>query len=644
MIKADFFHINILPNKKISTIIFLIFLSCHLSIRAYSHPVDSTVNIIPEPVSVKVNGGNFILSPATRIIYASSLESSIASMMEKLLNTPAGYHLRLEKRQATEENNAIILKLNSIANNVLGDEGYILNVTNHHVLIRANKPQGLFYGMQSFMQLLPPQIESDHAIKNVQWKIPCVHILDYPRFQWRGMMLDVSRHFFTVKEVEDYINEIAKYKFNVFHWHLTDDQGWRIQIKGFPKLTEVGAWRVKRTGKWGTFEAPQPGEKTTDGGFYTQEEIKEIIAFAMKRFVTILPEIDVPAHCLALIAAYPNLSTTQKPYPVWPQYPPDSIDNVLDVANDSVWIVLNKIFTQVAALFPCKYIHVGGDEANRSFWMKDPKDIELMQKEGIKTPAGLQSYFEKRLEKIIVSKGKRMIGWDEILEGGVAPEATVMSWRSEEGGIKATQMGHHVIMSPYGSTYLSQIQGNPLIEPPGPGMITLHKCYDTNILPIGVNPDFILGGEGCLWTEYIPNNRHLEYMTWPRALALSEVFWGTKDKSTWNDFLRRVQVRFKYLKAAQIKYATSIYDPLIEGVKGEGDSIKIKLSVQIPGLDIYYRFDETNPDNFSPKYHGTPLRIPKGATEIKVITYYGGKPAGHQVNCPVSWLERRMKK
>jgi hexosaminidase len=622
---------------------FLIIL-CLLNIMAYSKPIDSTIHIIPEPVSVNVNEGHFRLSSSTRIIYTSSKESGVANMMQRMLNISTGYHLRSEKHETGKENNIIILKLNRLPDTILGDEGYTLNVTQHHVVIAANKPHGLFYGMQSFMQLLPPSTESKTVVHKVNWEAPCVDITDYPRFKWRGLMLDVSRHFFTVKEVEEYINEMAKYKFNVFHWHLTDDQGWRIQIKGLPRLTEIGAWRVHRTGRWGTFKAPQPGEKATDGGYYTQEDIKKIVAYAKKRFVTILPEIDVPAHGLALIASYPNLSGTQKQYPVWPQYPPDTIDNVLDVANDSVWIVLNKIFTQIAELFPCKYIHVGGDEANRSFWMKNPDDLALMKKEGITSPAGLQSYFEKKLEKIIVSKGKRMMGWDEILEGGIAPEATVMSWRGEEGGIEATRMGHHVIMSPYGSTYLSQIQGNSLIEPPGPGMITLQKCYDTNILPEGVNPNFVLGGEGCLWTEYIPNNRHLEYMTWPRALALSEVFWGTKDKSTWSDFLRRVQVQFKYLKTAQIKYATSIYDPFIEGVKGDDDSMKIKLSAQIPGLDIYYRFDETNPDNFSPEYHNKPLSVPNGATAIKVITYRDGKPIGHQVNGPLSWLEKRMRK
>ncbi|MGH2644662.1 MAG: beta-N-acetylhexosaminidase, partial [Chitinophagaceae bacterium] len=483
------------------------------------------IHIIPEPVSVKVNQGYFSLKPDTKIFYNNDRLKSVAELFLRMINAPTGYHLTLEKSNKKTRNNALYIDLNQKRDAHIGKEGYTLKVAPKQIVISANTAQGIFYGIQSLMQLLPPQIESDSITKEVVWNAPAVRIMDYPRFQWRGMMVDDSRHFFGKKAIEQFINEMAKYKFNVFHWHLTDDQGWRIQIKGLVALTDVGAWRVPRTGRWGTFEAPQPGEKATEGGYYTQEEIKEVIQYAKERFITILPEIDVPAHCLALISAYPDLSSTQLPYPVWPQYPPDSIDDVLDVANDSIWIVLDKIFTQVAKLFPCPYIHVGGDEANRSFWMKDSADVALMKKEGLTTPAELQSYFEKKLERLILSKGKKMIGWDEILEGGVAPEATVMSWRGEEGGIKASQMGHHVIMSPYGSTYLSQIQGNPLIEPPGPGLITLQKCYETNILPKGVNPDFILGGEACLWSEYIPNYRHLEYMAYPRALAVAEVLW-----------------------------------------------------------------------------------------------------------------------
>jgi hexosaminidase len=469
--------------------------------------------------------------------------------------------------------------------------------------------------------------------------------MDYPRFGWRGLMLDVSRHFFSKQFVEAYIDEMAKYKYNIFHWHLTDDNGWRIQIKGLPRLTEVGAWRVPRTGRFGRFAPPQPGEKATYGGYYTQQDIRDVVAYAKKRFITIVPEIDVPAHSLSLIAAYPNLSCTQLQYPVNPGssfYRKE--DNVLCVANDSTWLMLDKIFTQVAQLFPGPYIHVGGDEAYKGFWKECPKDQALMKREGITTLDGLQSYFEKKLEKIIISKGKKMIGWDEILEGGIAPEATVMSWRGMQGGIKAAQMGHEVIMTPTTYCYLDLYQGDPLIEPATYSRLRLSTCYKFEPVPEGVDPKYILGGQGNLWTESVPNERHAEYMTWPRAMALAEVFWSPDSARNWPDFVSRMQYRFKYMDAAHVKYARSAYDPIITGVRDANDSLQVRLATEIPGLDIYYTFDGTNPDQYYPKYQGAPLDIPKGATEIRVVTYRNGKPIGHQIDCPLSEVAKRVPK
>lgn len=600
------------------------------------------LHIIPEPVSITLHEGHFSLKPNTSIIVEGSTAQDVAKLFTKMLNTPTGYHL-LVKESKAGNGNAIILRINKTPDAILGNEGYTLRVTSKNIIIAANQPNGVFYGIQTLMQLLPPDVESQTAIKSVKWEIPAVSIMDYPRFGWRGLMLDVSRHFFSKQFVEQYIDEMAKYKYNIFHWHLTDDNGWRIEIKGLPLLTEVGAWRVPRTGRFGSFEPPQPGEKATYGGYYTQQDIRDVIAYAKKRFITILPEIDVPAHSLSLIAAYPNLSCTQLQYPVNPGSPFYKIeDNVLCVANDSTWLMLDKIFTQVAELFPCKYIHVGGDEAYKGFWAKDPKDQALMKKENITDLDGLQSYFEKKLETLITSKGKKMIGWDEILEGGIAPEATVMSWRGMSGGTEAAKMGHQVIMTPSNYTYLDLYQGDPLIEPATYSMLRLNTCYQFEPVPDSVNPKYILGGQGNLWTESVPNERHAEYMTWPRALALSEVFWSPKDKRNWNDFLSREEYRFKYMDIAQVKYARSQYDAIITGVKDANDSLEVKLSTQVPGLDIYYRFDETNPDNFSPKYEGQPLVIPKGASEIRVITYRDGKPIGHQINCPLSEVAKRV--
>ncbi|MDQ2721431.1 MAG: family 20 glycosylhydrolase [Bacteroidota bacterium] len=621
------------------------FLACLVCSNGYSQSTnDREISIIPQPVSVSLQKGYFILSPGKTVISADKNSSDVASFLSQLLHEYYGFHIGPKSGSAsvsTENTKAnILLSINKKPDASIGAEGYRLKVNAQQIVLSANQPKGLFYGVQTLMQLLPPKDNPNAQTKNSQIKIRAVDVTDYPRFGYRGMMLDVSRHFFSKDFILRYIDEMAKYKFNVFHWHLTDDQGWRIEIKGLPKLTEVGGFRVPRTGKWGTFQMPQPGEIATDGGYYTQDDIREVIAYAKKRFIEILPEIDVPAHSLALIVSYPNLSCTKEQYAVSPQYTPDTIDDVLCVANDSTWLLLDKIFTQVAQLFPYEYIHTGGDEANRKFWTKDPKDVALMKKEGLKTPAELQSYFEKKLEKLIISKGKKMIGWDEIVEGGLAPEATVMSWRGMEGGIEAAKMGHEVIMTPILETYLSRKQGEPSVEPFGPGILRLSTCYQFEPVPDGLDPKFILGGQAGTWTEKIPDERHLEYLTWPRAMAIAEVLWSPKSSRNFPDFTRRVEARFKYLDADTLKYSRSMFDPIVKGVKGQDDSLKVVITTDVPGLTIYYTFDGTDPDNFYPKYEGTPLDIPTGTTEIRTIAYRNGQPISRQIN----YLLKDLKK
>jgi hexosaminidase len=627
-------------KKRLLVLFFLVFFSC-ISF-AQNLKKANPFHIIPEPVSVSLQKGEFLLNDETFVI-ADSKSSDIASLLAQMLNESFGFHFVSKKENASIQANLIALQINNTSDPSLGSEGYNILVSPKKIILSANTSHGLFYGMQTLIQLLPAS--NGHVqTKNVSFKIPCVNITDYPRFGYRGMMLDVSRHFFSKDFIKKYIDEMAKYKFNLFHWHLTDDQGWRIEIKGLPKLTDIGAWRVARTGQWGTFEEPQANEKATDGGYYTQDDIREIVKYAKQRFIDILPEIDVPAHSLALIASYPNLSCTQKQYDVSPQYAPDSLDDVLCVANDSTWLILDKIFTQVAQLFPYQYIHTGGDEANRKFWMKDPKDIALMQKEGIKTSAELQSYFEKKLEKLILSKGKKMIGWDEIVEGGLAPEAVVMSWRGMKGGIEAAKQGHEVIMTPILETYLSRKQGDASVEPFGPGLLRLSTCYNFEPMPDGVDPKLILGGQASTWTEKIPNYRHLEYMTWPRAMAISEVLWSPKSSRSWNDFANRVEQHFSYMDADSVKYSRSMYDPIITAIKGKDDSMKIELTTEMPGLTIYYTFDGTDPDNFYPNYSGEPLDIPKGASEIRAVAYKNGKVVSRQINKLLNDLKKNLAK
>lgn len=597
------------------------------------------LNIIPEPASVKTLPGSFHLDNTVKLVVKSDDKqlAGTAQWFSDHIASSTGFHLQQQK---DAQDKSIVLELTTRNDTA---ESYHLLVSANQIRLSAGSPAGIFYGLQTLLQLLPPDIESSQAV-NRSWDIPNADIYDYPRFGWRGLMLDVSRHFFTKAEVERFIDEMAKYKYNVFHWHLSDDNGWRIEIKSLPELTKTGAWRVPRTGRWGTFEPPLAGEQATDGGFYSQDDIREIIAYAQARYITILPEIDVPAHSLALIASYPNLSCTQLPYSVNPGsafYKRN--DNALCIGNDSVFLILDKVFTEISALFPSKYIHVGGDEAFKGFWDQCPKCHKRMEKEHLKDVDELQSYFVKRMEKILISKGKKLIGWDEILEGGLAPEATVMSWRGMKGGIQAAKMNHHVVMSPWDFCYLDLYQGDPAAEPPTYGMCKLSDAYNYDPVPDSVDPKYILGGQGNLWTESVANFRHVEYMIWPRSLALAEVYWSPKSKRNWDDFTNRMEAHFVRLDTAHIKYARSAYNAVVKPVRNTTGDLGIQLSTEIKGLDIYYTFDNTNPDTYYPRYNGQTLTFPAGAAQLNVVTYRNGKQVGEQFTVTKDDLQKRFR-
>ena len=607
----------------------VIFLAAILSslLTAFSQ---NDISIIPEPVKLTRSEGKFVLPPNISISAEQDpgLKQAIADLTARL-TIPTGYHVVLNSTHSA----TISMHLNKNAMAELGEEGYQLNVGSKNVTITANRPAGIFYGVQSFLQLLPPEIASDSLIRNIAWIAPCVSVTDYPRFGWRGLMLDVSRHFFTKEEVKKYIDQMSAYKYNVLHLHLSDDQGWRIEIKSFPQLTQVGAWRVKRTGLWSEFLPALAFEKATDGGFYTQEDMREMINYAKERNITILPEIDVPAHSLALIASFPNLSCTQLPYSVNAGFrSPSRDDNALCIGNDSSFMMLDKIFTELAALFPSEYFHVGGDEAYKGFWADCPKCQKRMAEEKLKNVDELQSYFIKRVEMILKSKGKKLIGWDEILEGGLAPEATVMSWRGMKGGVEAAKMNHHVVMTPWDYCYLDLYQGESSVEPPAYGICRLIDSYTYDPVPDSVDEKLILGGQGNLWTERVSNFRHLEYMIWPRGLALAEVYWSPKASRNWDRFIEKMEGQFPRMDAAGIKYARSAYNVIYTPVRGKDNrSYALKLSTEIKGLDIFYTFDGTNPDPYYPKYAGEPISFPVGATQITANTFRNGKMVGKQV-------------
>ena len=623
-----------------------------VSVSVIGQKVNVEQLLIPEPVSVTQGTGNFILNNKTSIHVTSPDPSAkrVANFLSKKLSGVTGYDVPVIENSKNENGNGI--KLSLIKDATLGNEGYRLNVTSREISISANKPAGLFYGMQTLFQLLPKEIEEDTLAKNVKWDVPVCTIKDYPRFAWRGLMFDVSRHFFTKDEVKEFIDQMVKYKYNLLHMHLTDDEGWRIEIKGLPRLTEVGAWNVKKVGYFGTFSPPAPDAPRNYGGFYTQDDIRELVKYAADRFVNILPEIDVPGHSLAAVVSYPDLSCTPgadqyhvrsgEPIMDWShgQPPIALVDNTLCPANEKVYVFLDKVMTQVAQLFPFPYIHVGGDECPKNFWEKSDSVKALMQREGLKNMDEVQSYFEKRLEKIVESKGKKFMGWDEILQGGLAPSATVMSWRGMKGGIEAAKMKHDVVMSPTDFAYLDYMQGDPIIEPHVYATLRLRKAYQFEPVPDGVDSQYILGGQANLWTEQIYNMRHLEYMLWPRAMAISEAVWSPKYKRNWNDFSQRVEMQFPRFQEAEIKYAPSMYDPIFNVSKDDSGQLKITLSTEIKDLDIHYSFDNSFPDYFYPKYT-SPLTPPKDAVMLKVITYRGKNKMGRMISMPISELEKR---
>ncbi len=480
-----------------------------------------------------------------------------------------------------------------------------------------------------------------------------MNITDYPRFGWRGLMLDVSRNFFTKEEVKQYIDEMVKFKMNTFHWSLVNDEGWRIEIKSLPRLTEVGAWRVPRYGHFGERIPPKPGEAATVGGFYTQDDIREVIKYAQDRFVTIVPEIDVPGHSMAAIASYPELCCTKDTsirvnpgsnFAIWPGDGTFTmlIDNTLNPSDENVYAFLDKVFTEVAALFPGQYIHVGGDECYKGFWAKDSGCQALMKKLNVTDVEKLQGYFMNRLEEILKSKGKKLLGWDEILDGGISPEATVMSWRGIKGGIEAAKMGHYVVMTPTTFAYIDYNQGDASVDPPVYASLRMKKCYSFNPVPEGVDAKYILGGQGNLWTEQLPTLRSAFYMAYPRAWALAEDFWSPDESKNWDNFVLRVENQFQRSDLAGINYSRAIYDAIVKVSMKDGN-MWATMEPEIPGLDIYYTIDGTMPDNYSPKYT-EPVLIPEGPVTLRVVSYRNGSPIGHMIILPPDQLKKRAGK
>ncbi|MHC2992521.1 beta-N-acetylhexosaminidase [Pontibacter sp. HJ8] len=577
-------------------------------------------SIIPAPVSIQLTDGNFEIDSQTSIRIENEKKElkPAAAFLATRIQAISGYELPVKKRKGK----AIKLAIEKIES--LGEEGYQLHVSPAQISIKANTRAGIVYGIQSLLQTLP-------AVRtNAALVVPGMAVTDYPRFKWRGMHLDVSRHFFSPEVVKQYIDLLASYKMNTFHWHLVDDQGWRIEIKKYPKLTAVGAWRVDHTDKpWDARPQAKPGEEPTYGGYYTQEQIKDIVAYARQRNVTVVPEIEMPGHVASAIAAYPHLSCAQKPQlPLTGGNYKDMASNYCP-GNEEVFTFLEDVLDEVVELFPSQYVHIGGDEVDKSGWKKCPRCQKRIADEGLKNVEELQSYFIRRMEAYLLTKNRRIIGWDEILEGGLAPQATVMSWRGENGGIEAAKMGHDVIMTPGSPVYFDHYQAGPEGEPLAiGGFNTLKKVYDYEPIPKELTPQeakHVLGAQANVWTEFIPTASQLEYMVLPRMAALAEVVWSPQANRDWTKFSQRLQQHFKAYDQKGLTYSKGNYTVDIKPNSEKG-KLLVNLTTEAINGDVYYTLDGTTPTTKSRKYE-QPIQIDSSVV-VKAVTVINGNVMG----------------
>ncbi|MCU7552576.1 glycoside hydrolase family 20 protein [Chitinophagaceae bacterium LB-8] len=577
-------------------------------------------NIIPQPVSIKMATGSFVIDNNTTLkVKTGNKELQAAAVFfTSYIKNISGKILPVNGAKSK----AIELKI--AKTDGIGQEGYLLQVTPASIVITANSKAGIVYGMQSLFQTLP-------AVRtNFELQVPCMNIEDYPRFKWRGMHLDVSRHFFAPELIKEYIDLMSSYKMNTFHWHLVDDQGWRIEIKKYPKLTEVGAWRVDKLDKvWGDRPQAKAGETATYGGFYTQDQIRDIIAYAAQRNITIVPEIEMPGHVASAIASYPELCCTQQSQLPLTGGNYTNMSSNYCAGNDQVFTFLQDVLTEVINLFPSKYIHIGGDEVDKTPWKKCDRCQARIKAEGLKNEEELQSYFIKRMEKFLISKNRKMIGWDEILEGGLAPEATVMSWRGEAGGIQAAKMDHDVVMTPGSPCYFDHYQAGPEGEPMAiGGMNTLKRVYDYEPIPAELNEQqarYVLGAQANLWTEYVTTAEHVEYMILPRMLALAEVVWSPKSAKDWMGFNERLQSHFRAFDQKGLHYSKGDYKVTIKPFSQNG-KLMATMSTEALNSDIYYTTNGSEPTKQSTKYEG-PVQI-NASMILKAVTVKDGKVMG----------------
>ncbi len=581
-------------------------------------PTHEELALVPQPKEVITAPGTFTLNAQTSlVITANDAEvEGVASFLSDLISPSTGFDL--QRTQNFEASNVISIKIDS---SITGNKGaYRLTVSDKKVEIAAPEAIGFFYGVQTLRQLLPPEIEARSLQQSVEWSIPAVVINDEPRFQYRGLHLDVGRHFFPVSFIKKYIDLLALHKMNKFHWHLTEDQGWRIEIKKYPRLQEVASQRAQTLIGHGSIK-PFKYDGKPYGGYYTQEEALEIVKYAANRFITVIPEIELPGHAQAALAAYPELGCTGGPYQVAQRW--GVFDDIYCAGQEKTFEFLENVLLEVMDIFPSEYIHIGGDEAPKARWEKCPRCQSRMKKEGLKDEHELQSYFIKRIEKFLSQHGRKIIGWDEILEGGLAPEATVMSWRGVKGGIAAAKMGHDVIMTPNSHAYLDYYQNDPKVEPLAiGGFLSLEKVYSYNPVPDSFSKEeakHILGFQGNVWTEYIKTGDYAEYMTYPRACAIAEIAWSPQEKRDYKQFRSRLEQHYKRLDQLGVNYFYALPRPIVNKEQvGFLESATITLETLLPDCQIRYTTDGSNPGASSTLYT-QPFEVSE-SMQIKAIT------------------------
>jgi len=596
---------------------------------------EQDIAIIPRPTKVIPQDGELNLNQKIDLFYTEEF-----SQLTELLNEIPGLQIgnsELVKKIKKQHNTGIRL-LKAEEYDRVDPNGYLLEIDDKGILLKAHSPKAMLPGIYSIVQL---------SYLNDAKTLPFVRIEDKPRFSYRGMHLDVSRNFMPFNFLKKYIDLMALYKFNYFHWHLTDGAGWRLEIKQYPELTKKAAWRTHTLWKdwWNNGrQYVEQGNPNASGGFYTQEQAKELVAYAAKRGITIIPEIEMPGHSEEVLAVYPELSCTGKPY----------TQGEFCLGNENTYQFLKNVLDEVLAIFPSPYIHMGGDEADKSHWKNCPKCQALMQKDSLKSEDELQAYAIKQMDEYLQSKGRKLIGWDEILQGGLTPGATVMSWRGEEGGIKAANAGHDVIMTPGAYLYFDGYQTDPRTQPEAiGGYLPLEKVYSYNPIPKDIADDkkkHVLGAQANIWTEYIPTYQQVEYMAFPRALALAEVVWTEQENKSWKDFQKRLQKQYKILQKLEVNYYRPSYN-VINTVVFDSTLVKntVSLSSEQFNPNIRYTTDGTEPNNNSTIYN-LPVELSKSAvikaasfldsarvSPVETIELDVHKAIGKEVNYNIEW-------